>query len=160
MGHAPHHHLRLLSGCQEAEFHAYVRRPPPSACEATRRPAHPSRVALCRYLVIVAVTVLLDIIKICAMPGMDSMTPGQLFGATLYLLIFFCKFGIVAAIYLYQQKEDQHPTAFAFSQMTDTNTRCVLCDPCWPFARAARPSASEQSRSPALPLRGEDEIAE
>merc|ERR1712100_769243 len=71
----------------------------------------------------IAVTVLLDVIKICALPAMDSMTPGQTFGATLYLLIFFCKFGIVAAIYMYQQKEDQHPTAFAFSQMTDTNAR-------------------------------------
>merc|ERR1719454_2869416 len=32
------------------------------------------------YLVIIAVTVLLDVIKICALPAMDSMTPGQTFG--------------------------------------------------------------------------------
>merc|ERR1711988_690901 len=97
------------------------------------------------YLVIIAVTVLLDVIKICALPAMDSMTPGQTFGATLYLLIFFCKFGIVAAIYMYQQKEDQHPTAFAFSQMTDTNARCAgvgshaLTNQVFSWPRAPRP---------------------
>ena len=71
------------------------------------------------YLVIVSVTVLLDVIKIAAMPNLDSMTPGQSFGAVLYFLIFLFKFGIVGAIYLYQRKEDAHPTAFAFSQMPD-----------------------------------------
>ena len=63
------------------------------------------------YLVIVSVTVLLDVIKIAAMPNLDSMTPGQSFGAVLYFLIFLFKFGIVGAIYLYQRKEDAHPTA-------------------------------------------------
>jgi len=71
------------------------------------------------YLVIVSVTLLLDIIKIGALPDMAIMTPGQKFGAIIYFLIFGLKFGIIAAIYLYQQKEDQHPTAFAFSQMPD-----------------------------------------
>jgi hypothetical protein len=71
------------------------------------------------YLVIVSVTVLLDVIKIAAMPNLDSMTNGMAFGAVLYFLIFIFKFGIVCAIYLYQRKEDAHPTAFAFSQMPD-----------------------------------------
>ena len=60
---------------------------------------------------------LLDIIKIGALPDMAIMTPGQKFGAIIYFLICGLKFGIITAIYLYQQKEDQHPTAFAFSQM-------------------------------------------
>jgi len=71
------------------------------------------------YLVIVSVTVLLDVIKIAAMPNLNSMTPGMAFGAVLYFLIFLLKFAIIGAIYLYQRKEDAHPTAFAFSQMPD-----------------------------------------
>ena len=69
------------------------------------------------YLVIVSVTVLLDVIKIASMPDLSNMTPGQTFGATIYFLIFALKFAIIGAIYAYQQKEDAHPTAFAFSQM-------------------------------------------
>merc|ERR1712194_575491 len=65
------------------------------------------------YLVIVSVTVLLDVIKIAAMP------PGAAFGAVLYFFIFMLKFAIVGAIYMYQRKEDASPTAFAFSQMPD-----------------------------------------
>jgi len=71
------------------------------------------------YLVIVSVSLLLDVIKIGAMPDMANMTPGQTFGATIYFIIFALKFCIIAAIYMYQQKEDAHPTAFAFSQMPD-----------------------------------------
>lgn len=71
------------------------------------------------YLVIVSVTLLLDVIKISALPDLGNMTPGESFGATIYFLIFALKFGIITSIYLYQQKEDAHPTAFAFSQMPD-----------------------------------------
>ena len=71
------------------------------------------------YLVIVSVTVLLDVIKIAAMPNLDTMTPGAAFGAVLYFFIFMLKFAIVGAIYMYQRKEDASPTAFAFSQMPD-----------------------------------------
>merc|ERR1712028_233180 len=71
------------------------------------------------YLVIVSVTVLLDVIKIAAMPNIDTMTPGAAFGAVLYFFIFMLKFAIVGAIYMYQRKEDASPTAFAFSQMPD-----------------------------------------
>merc|ERR1712194_272460 len=71
------------------------------------------------YLLFVSVTVLLDVIKIAAMPNLNSMTPGMAFGAVLYFLIFLLKFAIIGAIYLYQRKEDAHPTAFAFSQMPD-----------------------------------------
>ena len=71
------------------------------------------------YLVVVSVTVLLDVIKIAAMPNLDTMTPGAAFGAVLYFFIFVLKFAIVGAIYLYQRKEDSSPTAFAFSQMPD-----------------------------------------
>jgi hypothetical protein len=71
------------------------------------------------YLVIVSVTILLDVIKIAAFESMETMTPGDAFGSVLYLLIFLLKFAIIAAIYMYQRKEDAHPTAFAFSQMPD-----------------------------------------
>jgi len=71
------------------------------------------------YLVIISVTLLLDVIKIAGMPDMAVMTPGESFGAIIYFFIFLLKFGIIGAIYLYQQKEDAHPTAFAFSQMAD-----------------------------------------
>merc|ERR1712194_375032 len=64
---------------------------------------------------IVSVTVLLDVIKIAAMPNIDTMTPGAAFGAVLYFFIFMLKFAIVGAIYMYQRKEDASPTAFAFS---------------------------------------------
>merc|ERR1719217_43430 len=60
---------------------------------------------------------LLVVIKIASMPDLSNMTPGQTFGATIYFLIFALKFAIIGAIYAYQQKEDAHPTAFAFSQM-------------------------------------------
>merc|ERR1712159_1744 len=74
------------------------------------------------YLVVVSVTVLLDVIKIAAMPNLDTMTPGAAFGAVIYFFIFVLKFAIVGAIYLYQRKEDSSPTAFAFSQMPAERT--------------------------------------
>merc|ERR1711924_250852 len=69
------------------------------------------------YLVIVSVTVLMGVIKIAAMPNLNTMTPGAAFGAVIYFFIFVLKFAIVGAIYLYQRKEDSSPAAFAFSQM-------------------------------------------
>merc|ERR1712224_1027783 len=44
------------------------------------------------YLVVVSVTVLLDVIKIAAMPNLDTMTPGAAFGAVIYFFIFVLKF--------------------------------------------------------------------
>jgi len=76
------------------------------------------------YLVIVAVTVLLDVIKIAAYPDFSGMTPGETFGAVLYVLIFLLKFAIVGAIYMYQRKEDASPTAFSvFQQLPDGAAR-------------------------------------
>ena len=60
-----------------------------------------------------------DVIKIAAMPNLNTMTPGAAFGAVIYFFNFVLKFAIVGAIYLYQRKEDSSPTAFAFSQMPD-----------------------------------------
>merc|ERR1711924_160009 len=74
------------------------------------------------YLVIVSVTVLMGVIKIAAMPNLNTMTPGAAFGAVIYFFIFVLKFAIVGAIYLYQRKEDSSPTAFAFSQMPAERT--------------------------------------
>ena len=71
-----------------------------------------------RYLVLVSVTLLLDVLKIAATPS-ALKTPGEAFGSFVFFLIFCLKFGIVGAIYMYQKQEDANPTAFAFSQMPD-----------------------------------------
>merc|ERR1712072_151153 len=62
------------------------------------------------YLVVVSVTVLLDVIKIAAMPNLDTMTPGAAFGAVIYFFIFVLKFAIVGAIYLYQRTPPPPPS--------------------------------------------------
>ena len=71
-----------------------------------------------RYLVLVSVTLLLDVLKIATTTG-EQKTPGEAFGSFIFFLIFCLKFGIVGAIYMYQKQEDRNPTAFAFSHMPD-----------------------------------------
>ena len=146
LGAAADHHRRLLPRRQEEELHAHVRRralPLHRLCRRARgqcasrhcRPlplapfwghlssprAQSSTAPLLsfrRYLVLVSVTLLLDVLKIATTIG-EQKTPGEAFGSFIFFLIFCLKFGIVGAIYMYQKQEDRNPTAFAFSHMPD-----------------------------------------
>jgi len=64
------------------------------------------------YLVLVVISILLDGIKIGFMSSFDSMSPGDLFGSIVFLLIFMLKFGIMGTIYLYEREDDSQGNAW------------------------------------------------
>ena len=60
---------------------------------------------LCRYLVLLMISLLFDLVRAASLPSFEQMTPGESFGATLWLLIFLLKPLILATIYAYEQYE-------------------------------------------------------
>jgi len=57
-----------------------------------------------RYIVLVSVSILLDLMKLCAMPSFADMTPGDSFGNSIFIIIFLLKFVTVGVIYLYEKE--------------------------------------------------------
>jgi uncharacterized Tic20 family protein len=70
------------------------------------------------YLVLVAVSILFDIVKLAGMPSFENMTPGQSFGATLWMCIFSLKFVIVGFIFAYETREKEAEVG-AFSRFDE-----------------------------------------
>ena len=60
---------------------------------------------LCRYLVLLMISLLFDLVRAASLPSFEQMTPGESFGATLWLLIFLLKPLILATIYAYEKYE-------------------------------------------------------
>ena len=55
--------------------------------------------------VLVTISILFDMIKAASLPSFDNMTPGESFGATLWLMIFVLKPVIIGTIYAYEKYE-------------------------------------------------------
>lgn len=59
------------------------------------------------YIVGVGISILFDVVHAAALPNYDSMTPGQSFGASLFVVIFLLKFTILGTIYLYEANDPE-----------------------------------------------------
>uniref|UniRef100_A0A7S2DK13 Uncharacterized protein n=1 Tax=Haptolina brevifila TaxID=156173 RepID=A0A7S2DK13_9EUKA len=60
---------------------------------------------LLMYLVLVTISLLFDIIHAAELPSFSQMTPGESFGATLWIMIFLMKPIILATIFAYEKYE-------------------------------------------------------
>ena len=60
---------------------------------------------LLMYLVLVTISILFDLIHAASLPSFDNMTPGESFGASLWVVIFLLKPLIIATIYWYEKYE-------------------------------------------------------
>ena len=57
------------------------------------------------YLVLVSISILFDVVQFAGLPAFANMTPGESFGATLWIFIFALKPLIIATIYAYETYE-------------------------------------------------------
>ena len=57
------------------------------------------------YIVLVTISMLFDIVHAASLPSFSNMTPGESFGASLWIVIFLLKPLILATIYAYEQYE-------------------------------------------------------
>jgi len=65
---------------------------------------------LLMYLVLVTISILFDVIHAAELPSFNNMTPGESFGATLWIVIFLLKPLILLTIYAYEKYEtEQQP---------------------------------------------------
>jgi len=60
---------------------------------------------LLMYLVLVAISILFDLVHLASLPSFSNMTPGESFGASLWVVIFLLKPVIVCTIYAYEKYE-------------------------------------------------------
>ena len=60
---------------------------------------------LLMYLVLVTISILFDLVHAASLPSFDNMTPGESFGASLWVMIFALKPLIIATIYAYEKYE-------------------------------------------------------
>ena len=60
---------------------------------------------LLMYLVLVTISILFDLVHAASLPSFEHMTPGDSFGATLWVFIFILKPLIIATIYAYEKYE-------------------------------------------------------
>ena len=60
---------------------------------------------LLMYLVLVVISMLFDTVHAAELPSFDNMTPGESFGAKLWVCIFALKFVILGTIYAYEKYE-------------------------------------------------------
>jgi len=65
------------------------------------------------YIVLVSVTILLDGIEIFKFPSFETMTPGEGFTNSLFIMIFALKFAVLGAIYFYSKEEASNYSSFA-----------------------------------------------
>ena len=57
------------------------------------------------YIVLVTISMLFDVIHAASLPSFANMTPGESFGASLWVVIFLLKPLILATIYAYETYE-------------------------------------------------------
>lgn len=57
------------------------------------------------YLVLVTISILFDVIHAAELPSFSQMTPGESFGATLWIMIFLMKPLILGTIFAYEKYE-------------------------------------------------------
>merc|ERR1719331_591184 len=67
------------------------------------------------YIVLVTVSMLFDVIHAASLPSFANMTPGESFGASLWVVIFLLKPAILGTIYLYEKYEREEEVG-AFQQ--------------------------------------------
>jgi len=60
---------------------------------------------LLMYLVLVTISILFDTIHAAELPSFENMTPGESFGASLWVCIFVLKFVIIGTIFMYEKYE-------------------------------------------------------
>ena len=80
---------------------------------------------LLMYLVLVTISILFDIIHAAELPSFDNMTPGESFGATLWICIFLMKPLILATIFAYEkyEKEGEYAQGNAWSRFDEVGVR-------------------------------------
>ena len=66
---------------------------------------------LLMYLVLVTISILFDVIHAASLPSFDHMTPGESFGASLWVVIFLLKPVIIGTIYAYERYEKPYEDA-------------------------------------------------
>jgi len=65
---------------------------------------------LLMYLVLVTISILFDVIHAAELPSFSQMTPGESFGATLWIIIFLLKPLILLTIFAYEKYEHAEET--------------------------------------------------
>lgn len=60
---------------------------------------------LLMYIVLVTISILFDLIHAASLPSFDHMTPGESFGASVWVCIFLLKPMILGTIYAYEKYE-------------------------------------------------------
>jgi len=80
---------------------------------------------LLMYLVLVTISILFDTIHAAELPSFENMTPGESFGAKLWVCIFILKFMILGTIFAYEkyEKGSEGQPGNAWSRFDEVNLR-------------------------------------
>lgn len=79
------------------------------------------------YVAFVSMSLLFDVVDIASMDAYETMTAGEQFSSTIFLLIFLLKFCILGTIYFYERDLDSHPEGYFRQAPTSLRLKCCRC---------------------------------